>query len=147
MRIQAAFRWIRCNFARPSRLAVGLRAEEPPVSISSPDWPITNTEHGMLVAFGEFLQQHGLLERLRQVPISQKTHDFNPQDKLIEFLAGIMSGIEYLQDLNHGPRPLAQDAVLAQAWGVKGFAHFTTVGRTLTAGDDQTVAATEAAIT
>lgn len=74
------------------------------MSTSSPDWPITNTEHGMLlVAFGEFLQQHGLLERLRQVPVPQKTHDFDPQDKLIEFLAGIMSGIEHLQDLNYAP--------------------------------------------
>jgi len=100
----------------------------------------------MLVAFGEFLQQHGLLERLRRVPIAQKTHDFVPQAKLIEFLAGIMSGIEHLQDLNHGPRPLAQDTTVARAWGLEGFAHYTTVGRTLTACDDQTVTAAEAAI-
>jgi hypothetical protein len=117
------------------------------VSTSSPDWPITNTEHGMLVAFGEFLQQHGLLERLRQIPVPQKTHDFKPQDKLIEFLAGIMSGMEHLQDLNHGPRPLAQDATVAQAWGLEDFAHFTTVGRTLAVCDEQTVTATEVAIT
>ena len=73
------------------------------MNTSSPDWPITNTEQGMLVAFGEFLQQHGLLDRLRQVPSAQKAHDFAPQAKLIEFLVGIMSGIEPLQDLNHGP--------------------------------------------
>jgi hypothetical protein len=113
----------------------------------SPDWPITNTDHGMLVAFGEFLQQHGLLDRLRQVPIKQKTHDFAPQGKLIEFLAGIMSGIEHLQDLNHGPRPLVPDTVVARAWGMERFAHFTSVGRTLAACDDQTVSATEAVIT
>ena len=117
------------------------------MNTTSPDWPITNTEHGMLVAFGEFLQQHGLLERLRQVPIAQKTHAFNPQDKLIEFLAGIMSGIEHLQDLNYGPRPLAKDSTVAQAWGVERFAHFTTVGRTLTACNEQTVTAVEAALT
>ncbi|MGH9992480.1 MAG: hypothetical protein ACREAZ_07535 [Nitrososphaera sp.] len=100
-----------------------------------------------MVAFGEFVRQHGLLDRLREVPVPQKTHDFNPQDKLIEFLAGIMSGIEHLQDLNLGPRPLAQDATVARAWGVERFAHFTTVGRTLAACDEQTVVATEAAIT
>lgn len=100
----------------------------------------------MLVAFGEFLEQHGLLDRLRQVPIEQKTHGFTPQAKLIEFLAGIMSGIEHLQDLNHGPRPLAPDGVVARAWGLKGFAHYTTVGRTLTACNAQTVSAAEAAI-
>jgi hypothetical protein len=77
----------------------------------------------MLVAFGEFLRQHGLLDRLRQVPIVQKTHAFAPQAKLIEFLAGVMSGIEHLQDLNHRPRPLTPDAVVARAWGLKRFAH------------------------
>lgn len=116
------------------------------MSTSSPDWPITNTEHGMLVAFGEFLQQHGLLDRLRGVPIAQKTHAFAPQAKLIEFLAGIMSGIERLQDLNHGPRPLAPDVVVARAWGLDHFAHHTTVGRTLAACDAATVTAAEAAI-
>ena len=117
------------------------------MSTSSPDWPITNTEHGMLVAFGEFLQQHGLLDRLREVPIAQKTHDFAPPAKLIEFLAGIMSGIEHLQDLNHGPRPLAPDVVVARAWGLEGFAHYTTVGRALAACDAATVSVVEAAIT
>jgi hypothetical protein len=101
----------------------------------------------MLVAFGEFLHQHGLLDRLRQVPIAQKAHDFAPQAKLIEFLAGIMSGIEHLQDLNYGPRPLAPDAVVARAWGLDRFAHSTTVGRTLAACDPTTVSTVEAAIT
>lgn len=100
----------------------------------------------MLVAFGEFLQQHGLLDWLRHVPIAQKTHDFAPQAKLVEFLAGIMSGIEHLQDLNYGPRPLVPDAVVARAWGLDRFAHHTTVGRTLTACDAQTVSGVEAAI-
>lgn len=117
------------------------------MSKSSSDWPITNTEHGMLIALGEFLQQRGLLEQLRQVPIQQKTHTFTPQAKLLEFLAGIMSGIEHLQDLNHGPRPLVPDELVAQAWGLEGFAHYTTVGRTLDVCDQNTVQAVEAAIT
>lgn len=112
-----------------------------------PAWPTSNTEHGMLVAFGEFVQQHGLLERLRQVPIAQKTRVFTPQAKLIEFLAGIMSGIEHLEDLNFGPNPLVRDRCVAQAWGLERFAHHSSVSRTLKAGDDQTVAAVEAAIT
>jgi hypothetical protein len=93
------------------------------------------------------LQQHGLLERLRQVPIGQKTRAFAPQAKLIEFLAGIMSGIEHMEDLNAGPRPLVHDRCVAQAWGLERFAHYSSVSRTLKAGDDQTVAAVEAAIT
>lgn len=100
----------------------------------------------MLVAFGEFLSQHGLLDRLRAVPIGQKTRGLSPQTKLIEFLIGIMSGIEHLQDLNDGPRPLVGDAVVARAWGVPGFAHYSGVSRTLAVCDEETVTATEAAV-
>lgn len=107
---------------------------------------MANTQHGMLVAFGEFLSQHGLIERLMQVPIGQKTRKFTPQTKLVEFLAGIMSGVEHLQDFNEGPRPLVNDSVVARAWGQPGFAHYSGVSRTLDACDEQTVAATEQAI-
>jgi hypothetical protein len=41
---------------------------------------------------------------------------------------------------------LTQDAAVAKTWGLEHFAHFTTVGRTLAACDEQTVAAAEAAI-
>jgi hypothetical protein len=86
------------------------------------------------------------LDRLRQVRIAQKTRAFAPQAKLIELLAGIMSGIECLQDLNHGPRPLAKDARVAQARAWVGWTHYASVSRTLHACDDQTVAQVEAAI-
>src|SRR5713101_5058354 len=99
-------------------MAVASRAEEQPVSEIPPDWPITNTEHG-------------LLDRLQQVPIAQKTRELAPQAKLIEFLAGIMSGIEHLQDLTHRPRPLTSDPVVARAWGLEHFAHYSAVSRTL----------------
>jgi len=112
----------------------------------SSDWPMANTQHGLLVAFGEFLQQHGLIERLRQVPIPQKTRTFAPQTKLVEFLAGIMSGIEHLEDLNDGSHPLVKDQVVAQAWGQPGFAHYSGVSRTLDACDTNTVTAVEQAI-
>lgn len=117
-----------------------------PAPASTSDWPTSNTEHGMLVAFGEFLRQHGLLDQLLNVPIKQRTRQFAPQLKLIEFLAGIMSGIEHLKDLNEGPRPLARDTWVAQAWGQSGFAHYSSVSRTLDCCDDQTVQAVERAI-
>jgi hypothetical protein len=106
----------------------------------------SNTDHGLLVAFGEFLQQHGLLKQLMQVPISQKTGTFTPQGKLIEFLAGIFSGIEYLSDLNDAPHPLAQDEQVARAWGLAGWAHYSGVSRTLSVCDADTVAAVRRAI-
>ena len=116
------------------------------MTIVASEWPGANTQHGMLVALGEFLSQHGLIERLLQVPIPQKTRRFRPQTKLVEFLAGIVGGLEHLEDLNNGPRPLAKDQVVAQAWGQPGFAHYSNVSRTLDACDDATVAAVEQAI-
>lgn len=110
------------------------------------EWPLANTQHGMLVAFGEFLKQHGLIDGLMRVPVPQRARQFAPQTKLVEFLAGIMSGIEHLEDLNDGPRPLVKDPVVAQAWGQIGFAHYSSVSRTLEACTDETVAAVEQAI-
>ena len=113
---------------------------------SASDWPLTNTPHGMLVALGEFLNQHGLMDGLMNVPIPQRTRRFAPQAKLVEFLAGILSGIEHLEDLNDGPRPLAKDQVVAHAWGQAGFAHYSSVSRTLEVCTEETVAAVEQAI-
>jgi hypothetical protein len=106
----------------------------------------SNTDHGLLVAFGEFLQQHGLLNQLMDVPIPQKTGTFAPQEKLIEFLAGLFSGIEYLSDLNDAPHPLARDEPVARAWGLPGWAHYSSVSRTLSACDADTVVAVRQAI-
>jgi len=113
---------------------------------ASSDWPAANTAHGMLVAFGEFLRQHRLIESMMQVPVAQKTRTFKPQTKLVELLVGIMSGIEHLQDLNDSARPLAKDEVVARAWGQAGFAHYSGVSRTLDSCDEQTVRAVEKAI-
>jgi hypothetical protein len=116
------------------------------VTTTFSDWPVANTEHGLLVAFGEFVQQHGLIERLMQIPMKQKTRTFTPQTKLVELLAGIMSGMEHLADLNDGPHPVAKDSVVACAWGQPGFAHYSTVSRTLATCGAQTVSAVERAI-
>ena len=116
------------------------------MTTTASEWPTANTDHGLLVAFGEFLQQHGLIARLMQAPIPQKTRTLAPQTKLVEFLAGIMSGIEYLSDLNDSPHPLARDTLAAQAWGQPGFAHYSGVSRTLDVCDADTVAAVERAI-
>jgi hypothetical protein len=110
------------------------------------DGTLSYTDHGLLVAFGEFLQQHGLLDQLMQVPIPQKTGTFTPQAKLIEFLAGLFSGIEYVSDLNDAPHPLAQDNLVACAWGLPGLAHYSGVSRTLKVCDAATVAAVRQAI-
>jgi hypothetical protein len=105
-----------------------------------------DTEHGLLIAYGQFAGQIGLLERLMKVPVPAKTRTHTPQAKLIEFLVGILSGLEYLQDLNLAPRPLAKDLAVARAWSQLGWAHFSGVSRTLDAADDQTVVAVREAL-
>ena len=97
----------------------------------------------MLVALGEFLSQHGLLDELMKVPIAQRARDFVPQTKLVEFLAAILSGSEHLEDLSSGAHPLAKDRVVGQAWGQPGWAHYSTVSRTLDACDKTTVETVE----
>lgn len=105
-----------------------------------------DTEHGLLIAYGQFARQIGLLERLMKVPIPAKTRRHTPQAKLTEFLVGILSGLEYLQDLNLAPRPLTKDLAVARAWGQSGWAHFSGVSRTLDAADDQTVSCVREAL-
>ncbi len=116
------------------------------MATASSDWTQVNTSHGMLVAFGEFLKQYGLIDQMMQVPIRQKTRTFKPQTKLVELLAGILSGMEYLRDLNDGVQPVANDGEVARAWGQIGFAHYSGVSRTLEACDAETVAAVEKVI-
>ena len=113
------------------------------MTTATSDWSQANTSHGMLVAFGEFLNQYRLIGKMMQVPVDQKTRKFSPQTKLVEFLTGILSGMEHLRDLNDGAQPVAKDGVVARAWGQAGFAHYSGVSRTLEACDEATVAAVE----
>jgi hypothetical protein len=56
------------------------------------------TDHAWLVVLGYVAKALGLVAGLEAVPIKQrKGPDCEPQTKLIEFLVGILGGIEYLQ--------------------------------------------------
>ncbi|MDQ5854143.1 MAG: hypothetical protein M3380_19160, partial [Chloroflexota bacterium] len=88
----------------------------------------------------------GLRDRLSRVSIRQKTVTHAPQDNLIEFLIGLLSGMEYLTDLSGGPAPLVNDPAVALAWQVEPLAHASTVSRTLKACDAETVAQLRAAL-
>ena len=93
------------------------------------------TQHALLIAWGHFGQEIGLLERLGTVPISQKSVIHYPHEKLTEFLCGLLSGIEYLSDLSEGPSPLAQDSEVALAWQIRSMSDSSGVSRTLAACD------------
>jgi hypothetical protein len=96
------------------------------------------TDHTLLVLLGEYAQHLGLTERLQAVPLDQRTRDHTPQSKLIEFLVGILGGLEHLEDLNEGPQPLVRDQAVIASWGQTAFAHYSGVSRTMEVADDQT---------
>jgi hypothetical protein len=97
------------------------------------------TQHAMLIVWGHFARTIGLLERLAKVPIPQKKVLRYPQEKLAEFLVGLLSGIEYLTDLSEGPAPLAKDRQVAIAWKLQPMADASGVSRTLRACDSEMV--------
>lgn len=99
------------------------------------------TQHALLVAWGEYAAEMGLLRQLQQVPIPQKGVVHAPQAKLLAFLMSVLSGLTHLKDWNEGPHPLAHDWPALRAWGLAAAPHYTGISRTLAACDAPTVAA------
>jgi hypothetical protein len=98
-----------------------------------------STDHALLVLLGEYARHLGLIKHLQAVPIDQRQGDYAPQSKLIEFLVGILAGLEHLEDLNQAPNPLVKDQAVITSWGQAGFAHYSGVSRTLSAAGDDTL--------
>jgi hypothetical protein len=99
------------------------------------------TQHALMVAYGEFAQEIGLISRLAQVKVPQKSVVHVPYGKVLSFFMGILSGITHLKDLNEGPHPLAHDWPATRAWGLTAMAHYSGISRTLAACDSKTVKA------
>src|SRR6476646_6767402 len=91
------------------------------------------TQHAMLVVWGQFAQEIGLLDQLTSVPIPQKTVQHSPAAKLATLFMGLLSGIQHLSDLTHGPAPLYHDPTVAAAWGLTALPEASGVSRTLSA--------------
>jgi hypothetical protein len=104
------------------------------------------TDHALLVLLGKFAQHLGLIGLLEAVPIAQKTRDHRPQTKLIQFLVGMVAGLDYLQDFTTGSQPLVADAAVIASWGQTAFAHYSGISRTLAAADASTLPAVVAAL-
>ena len=91
------------------------------------------TQHALMVAWGEFAYEIGLIPNLLSMPLLQKSVVHTPQGKVLTFLMGILTGITHLKDLNDGPHPLAHDWPAIRAWGLDSLAHYSGVSRTLAA--------------
>ena len=99
------------------------------------------TQHALMVAWGDFAHEIGLIQSISQVPMPQKSVVHTPQAKVLTFLMGILTGITHLKDLNEGPHPLAHDWPAIRAWGLVSLAHYSGISRTMAACDEKTVAA------
>ncbi len=91
------------------------------------------TQHALLVPWGHFAREIGLLSGIEAVQINQKVYEHTPQAKVIEFLVAILSGAKYLQDISLAAHPLDKDLAVAQAWGQADWADYTGVSRTMSA--------------
>lgn len=95
----------------------------------SPAW----TNHALLVAWGLYAQQSGLVSGIEGVPLHQKRRTHRPQTKVLEFLVAILAGLPHLQDISRSAHPLDQDEAVATAWGQPAWADYSGVSRTLQA--------------
>ena len=89
------------------------------------------TQHAMLVAWGVYAQQIGLVEAVEQVKLSQRSREHRPQTKVLEFLVAILAGLPHLQDLSRSAHPIDRDKAVAEAWGQPAWADYSGVSRTL----------------
>jgi hypothetical protein len=85
----------------------------------------------MLVAWGLYARQLGLVEKLNQVYMGQKVREHRPQTKVLEFLVAMLAGLPHLQDISRSAHPLDQDQMVAEAWGQPAWADYSGVSRTL----------------
>ncbi len=92
---------------------------------------VQETDHAMLVVWGQYAHCLGIPQEFAQVPMSQKTVEHSPQGKVLEFLVAQLGGLEYLKDISLSATPLDQDTVVAQAWGQAGWADHSGVSRTM----------------
>jgi len=92
---------------------------------------VQETQHAFLVVWGEYAKEIGLIDKLEAVKLGQKTYQHTPQGKVLEFLAGTLMGLKYLQDISLAAHPLDKDQAAAEAWGQVAWADYTGVSRTL----------------
>ncbi len=98
---------------------------------TSPESSEKLTQHAMLVIWGIYARQMGLVQAIEQVKLKQKTRLHRPQTKVLEFLVAILAGLPHLKDISRSAHPLDRDPITAEAWGQRAWADYSGVSRTL----------------
>src|SRR6266568_8114863 len=99
--------------------------------MSNSEIPIQTTQHAFLVAWGWFAEHLGLIQQLQAISLKQKHYHHRPQTKVLEFLVGILAGLQHLQEISLAAHPLDKDQAVAQAWEQPAWADYSGVSRTL----------------
>lgn len=89
------------------------------------------THHALLVAWGEFARQIGLIEAMDHISIAQRQREHTPQSKVLEFLVANLAGLKHLEEISRAAHPLDQDREVARAWGREHWADYSGVSRTM----------------
>lgn len=89
------------------------------------------TQHAILIPWGHFADEIGLIAAIEAVELNQKVYEHTPQGKVLEFFVAILAGLRQLQEISLAAHPLDKDVAVAQAWGQTGWADYTGVSRTL----------------
>jgi hypothetical protein len=105
----------------------------------TPDQTLVETEHGLLVAYGRFAQQTGLIDAFERLPYKMKTVEHGPEDKAAELLAHILAGGMHMNELAKNAHPLVRDQAVAKAWGQDSFASASGVSGLLRSVSQDTV--------
>ncbi len=101
------------------------------MSLARQDQSSVVTEHALLVAYGQFARQVGLIQAIEQVPFRMKTVEHSPADKVLELLGHILAGGMHINALAKSAHPLVKDQAVAQAWGQEAFASASGVSQLL----------------
>jgi len=67
------------------------------------------TQHALLIPWGCFASGIGLISGIAAVKLHQKRYKHTPNAKILEFLAAILSGTKYLQEISLAVHPLDKD--------------------------------------
>lgn len=87
-----------------------------------------NTQFGPVAALLAYYQQQGVLEPLKEVVPVIKKSDFPLNSQLTQILLSLLTGCEYLSQVNTRLRP---ERKLAQVYRIDQFAHASTLSRSL----------------
>lgn len=89
------------------------------------------TQHALLIPWGRFAHEIGLVAAIEAVKLHQKTYVHTPQRKVLEYFVAILAGLRQLQEISQASHPLDKDVAVAQAWGQADWAEYSGVSRTL----------------